>query len=98
MQVIIRAYDGDNMLERRLAVRPCHLENMARVKGRVLCAGGLLDSEGKMKGSVLIMEFDNREDLDAYLASEPYITEHVWNRVETELMNVVLLDGRRIGN
>ena len=48
MQYMIKAYDGKNMLERRLAVRPRHLENMAKVPGKVICAGGLLDGEGKM--------------------------------------------------
>ena len=43
MQYIIRAYDGENMLQRRMEVRPRHLENMAKVNGKVICAGGLLD-------------------------------------------------------
>jgi uncharacterized protein YciI len=43
------------MLEKRLAVRPRHLQNLAQVKGRILCAGGLLDDAGRMKGSVLVV-------------------------------------------
>ena len=46
MQYIIRAYDGENMLNKRMEVRPRHLENMAKVNGKVICAGGLLDEEG----------------------------------------------------
>ena len=76
MQFAIRAYDGENMLEKRMEVRPRHLENMAKVNGKVLCAGGLLDENGKMKGSLLIMDFDSRALLDEYLNSEPYITEN----------------------
>ena len=49
MQYIIRAYDGPNMLETRMAVRPRHLDNMAKVNGKVICAGGLLDEEGSLK-------------------------------------------------
>ena len=30
MQFVITAYDGENMLEKRMSVRPRHLENMAR--------------------------------------------------------------------
>ena len=37
------------------------MENMASVKGKVICAGGLLDDEGKMKGSALIMDFESRD-------------------------------------
>ena len=97
MQFIIRAYDGENMLEKRLAVRSHHLENMSKVDGKVICAGGLLDEAGKMKGSALVMEFDSRENLEKYLASEPYIIEHVWDRVEVENMNVVIVNGEKIG-
>ena len=97
MQYIIKAYDGENMLEERLAVRPRHLENMAKVPGKVICAGGLLDERGNMKGSVLIMEFDGEELLRQYLESEPYIREHVWETVEVEPMNVVIVNGEKIG-
>lgn len=32
MQFVIKAYDGEKMLEKRMAVRPRHLENMAKLK------------------------------------------------------------------
>ena len=96
MQYVITAYDGENKLEERLRVRPQHLENMACLDGRVVCAGGLLDEEGNMKGSVLILDFDSREKLDAYLAGEPYMTEGVWEKVTVERMNVVLVNGEKV--
>ena len=97
MQFIVKAYDGAGMLERRMQVRPRHLENLGRIKGRILCAGGLLDENGRMKGSVLVMEFENRALLEEYLSSEPYLLEHVWEKVEVEPMNVVLLNGEKVG-
>ena len=97
MQFIIKAYDGAGMLEKRMQVRPRHLENLGKIKGRILCAGGLLDENGRMKGSVLVMEFENRTLLDEYLGSEPYLLEHVWEKVEVEPMNVVLLNGEKVG-
>ena len=97
MQYVIRAYDGAGMLERRMAVRPRHLENMNNIKGKVICAGGLLDEAGRMKGSLLILEFAGRELLDEYLAAEPYIREKVWERVEVEPMNVVIVNGEKVG-
>ena len=57
----------------------------------------ICNEEGKMKGSVLIMEFEDRFGLDQYLASEPYITEHVWENVKVEPMNVVILNGKTVG-
>jgi len=92
IQFIVRAYDGKGKLPRRMEVRPRHFENMERMKEHVVCAGGMLDEEGKIIGSLLVMEFETREQLDEYLASEPYVAEQVWERIEVERMNVVILD------
>ena len=96
MQFIITAHDGENMLEKRMAVRPRHLEGMAKLGNHVVCAGGLLDEDGKMKGSVLILDFADRAGLDAYLKNEPYVTEHVWEKIEVESINVVIVNGDKV--
>ncbi len=98
MQFVITAYDGEGMLAKRMEVRPLHLEGMERLKEHLVCAGGLLDDEGKLKGSVLVMEFQNREEVDEYLASEIYVTEHVWEKITVERMNVVYALGERVSN
>ena len=90
VQFVIRAYDGKGMLGKRMEVRPRHLEGMERIRQHVVCAGGLLDDEGKMKGSMLVMEFESRQELDEYLANEPYVLEHVWEKIEVEPINVVI--------
>ena len=90
VQFVIRAYDGKGMLEKRMEVRPRHLEGMERIRQHVVCAGGLLDDEGKMKGSMLVMEFESCQELDEYLANEPYVQEHVWEKIEVEPINVVI--------
>ncbi|MBO7467431.1 MAG: hypothetical protein J6T94_07120 [Bacteroidaceae bacterium] len=95
MQFVITAYDGEGKLAKRMEVRPRHLENMDRLGEHIVCAGGLLDEEGKMKGSVLVVEFENREEVDEYLANEPYVVEQVWEKIEVERMNVVILKGER---
>ena len=90
MQYMIKALDGKDKLAKRMEVRPRHLAGMEKLGDHIICAGGLLDEEGKMKGSVLILDFPSRVDLDAYLAAEPYIVEQVWEKVEVETMNVVI--------
>jgi uncharacterized protein YciI len=69
---------------------------MNKLGKHVICAGGLLDDEGKMKGSVLILDFPDRSALDEYLRKEPYVLEKVWEKVEVEVMNVVLVNGERV--
>ena len=54
MQFMITAYDGSDpdALPRRMRVRPQHLENIMKVKeeSHVVCAGGLTDENGNLKG------------------------------------------------
>ena len=98
MQFVITAYDGEGMLAKRMEVRPLHLEGMERLKDHLVCAGGMLDDAGNLKGSVLVMEFQDREELDEYLANEIYVKEHVWERITVERMNVVYAHGERVSN
>lgn len=91
----MKAYDGPNMLDKRMEVRPRHLEGMKTLGRQIICAGGLLDEEGRMKGSALVMEFPDRAALDAYLANEPYVAAGVWQKIEAEPMNVVLVNGEK---
>ena len=95
MQFLVKAYDGPGMLDKRMEVRPRHLEGMKALGKQIICAGGLLDDEGRMKGSALVMEFENRVALDSYLASAPYVVEGVWQKIDVEVMNVVLVNGER---
>lgn len=92
MQFMIKALDGKDKLEKRLEVRAQHIENIQKVKeyGSVICAGGLLDEEGKMKGSFLILDFESKELFDRYLASEPYIIHKVWEDIQIEICNTVI--------
>ncbi len=95
MQFMIKALDDPNMLGKRMEVRSRHLEGMKALGKRIITAGGLLDEKGGMKGSLLVVEFENRAALDEYLAQEPYVMEGVWQDIEVETMNVVLVDGEK---
>ena len=96
MQFMIKALDGAGMLEKRLEVRPRHLESINQIRDHIICAGGLLNDEGKMKGSCLVLEYPSREELDAYLAQEPYVLANVWEKVEVEVMNVLIVGGEKV--
>ena len=101
MKFMITAYDGTDgdALSRRMNTRPRHLENLAKEmeKGHVICAGGILNDAGKPAGSLLIMDYDSREELDEYLANEPYVLENVWQDIKAEPFNVVILNNEKVG-
>ena len=100
MQYLITAHDGPDMLEKRMEVRPRHLANMEKVKetGSVVCAGGILDGDGRPVGSALVLDFASKDLLDEYLEYEPYIVEKVWESVTVEPMHVVILRDETVGD
>lgn len=84
MQFIVIARDYPDGLERRLAVRQDHIKlgDKLKVEGKQLYGVALLDNDGKMQGSVLIVEYPTRKELDEWLAIEPYVVGKVWEKIE----------------
>ena len=86
MQFLLVAFDGTDpgALERRMKVRPDHLEKIAvlKKKGNFLLGGAILDESEKMIGSMIVYEFPDRSALDVSLENEPYITGGVWQKIE----------------
>jgi uncharacterized protein len=88
MHYLIMAYDAtdEDALKRRLAAREEHLASIGKMKaeGKSLYGAALLDDSGNMIGSMLVVNFPTEDTLRQYLASEPYITGHVWAQVEVK--------------
>ncbi|HZJ56280.1 MAG TPA: YciI family protein [Myxococcaceae bacterium] len=68
---------------RRMQQRPAHLEGVRRMKaeGTFLDGGAMLDDEGRMVGSMVLVEFPSRAEVDAWLARDPYVTGQVWEHI-----------------
>lgn len=85
MQYVVIAYDHkDGGLERRLAVREKHiaLGDKMRAEGNYLMGAALLNEHGQMTGSVMILDFPLKKELDDWLKIEPYVMEKVWDKIE----------------
>jgi len=86
MQFLVTAKDGtdDDAIERRKRVRPTHLEAIAPLveEGHVLVGGAILNDDGDMIGSMLLVEFPDRSGVDAWLERDPYVTGDVWRDID----------------
>jgi hypothetical protein len=86
MHFIVIAYDGtdEKALERRMAVRPEHLQQAEKwhENGRWLYACGILNEKGDLIGSMIVCDFPSREELQReWLDHEPYVLGKVWERI-----------------
>jgi uncharacterized protein YciI len=86
MQFIVIAYDGkdEEAPQRRLAARESHiaLGDKMRDEGSLLYAVAILDDDGGMIGSVMVVQFASTQELEAWLGEEPYVRGDVWKKIE----------------
>jgi uncharacterized protein len=85
-QYVIHAWDGtdEKALERRMAARPAHFDGARKLKaeGHFVLGGAMLNTEGKMIGSTMVLQFESKEQLQQWIDSEPYITGKVWEKID----------------
>ncbi len=88
MQYVLHAYDftDETAPQRRQDVRPAHLEKARQLKenGNFVLGGALLSPSGQMIGSMMIVDFEQESDLDKWLATDPYVTGRVWEKIDVK--------------
>jgi uncharacterized protein YciI len=94
-QYLITAYDytDEGAFERRMQIRPHHLDGVKdmKAKGNYLLGGAMLNEEGKMIGSTMVLQFENEEELEAWKQGEPYITQKIWESVDIKPFKVAVV-------
>lgn len=92
MQFLVTAYDykDEGALERRLAAREEHLAGVGEMfrQKKHLYAAAILDDNKKMIGSVLIVDYPTREELDEWLKVEAYVVGKVWENIDIKPCSV----------
>ena len=59
-------------------------------KGNIITAGALIEND-KMVGSTLFVEFENDDELEAWLENDPYVIGNVWDYENIQIVPVKLL-------
>lgn len=86
MQFLITAYDGDDpeAPARRQAARNAHVQlgNKMISSGNVLFSTAILNDNEDVVGSLRVMQFESRAQLDEWLEAEPYVLQGVWQKID----------------
>jgi len=92
MQFLVIGKDGEDkkVKERRMAAREAHLKlgDEMEVSGERWYGCVILDDDGKMIGSMTVLDFHSEKELQKYLKREPYVVGKVWKTVEVYKCNV----------
>lgn len=80
MKFVILGYDGPEGEAKRKIHRPAHLAHLAPLDAerRVILAGPLTDKAG----SLIVVELDSLEEVQALVQADPYVREGIFERVE----------------
>jgi len=98
MLYAIVATDVENSLEKRLSVRPAHLERLNALKdeGRLILAGPnpAVDSNDPgaagFTGSLIVAEFDSLSAAKAWAEADPFVAAGVYAHVVVKPFKLVL--------
>lgn len=85
MDFLVIAMDGpdEGALDRRMGARDEHIAGIMKLKeqGHFIAGGAILDDDGKMIGSSVIVDFPDRESVEKCIAEDPYTKGNVWQDV-----------------
>ncbi|RKQ95981.1 YciI family protein [Maricaulis maris] len=82
MLFLVHTWDRPGALDVRMANRDAHIAWLKAAGTSVKAAGPWLDDAEQMAGSLLIIEASDRTALDAWLATDPYQSAGLFERVE----------------
>jgi uncharacterized protein YciI len=90
--------DVENSLDKRLGVRPAHVERLVKLQeqGRLVAAGPnpAIDSDDPgpagFSGSIIIAEFDSLKAAQFWADADPYIEAGVYESVTVKPFKMVL--------
>lgn len=84
------AEDKPNYLEKRLEVRPAHLQFWEDNAGSMVLAGPFLDEDGKATGSLMVVTAADQAEAEALVGRDPYALEGVFQSVTVKPWNWVI--------
>ncbi|HAD99637.1 MAG TPA: hypothetical protein DEP16_03340 [Gammaproteobacteria bacterium] len=98
MLYAVISQDIENSLEKRIAVRPAHIErlNILKNEGRLILAGPhpAIDNnepgEAGFTGSLVVAEFDSLADAQAWADADPYLASGAYESVVVKPFKKVL--------
>ena len=98
MLYAVISQDVENSLERRMAVRPAHIErlNILKNEGRLILAGPhpAIDNnepgEAGFTGSLVVAEFDSLADAQTWADADPYLASGAYESVVVKPFKKVL--------
>ena len=90
---VLSCTDNEGTVEKRIATRPAHVARLEQLndEGRLIVAGALpkdpSNPQAGFYGSTIIVEFESREAVEAWVAEEPFLKEGIYSHIDIKSFN-----------
>lgn len=79
---VLHCLDKADSLDLRMATRERHLAWVQGRLGDIKIAGPMFDDEGRMAGSMFILDVADKAAAEAFSAADPYTQAGLWRQVQ----------------
>ncbi len=98
MPYAVIALDKDGGGPLRAELRPEHLVHLERYAGKLLAGGAMLADDGATPvGSLLIIDSEDRAEVEAIVAADPFSKAGLFQSVSIRPWRKVYFDGAKVG-
>jgi hypothetical protein len=88
--------DKPGRLDLRLASRAQHLAYLETYQAKIVSAGGLLDTDGRPSGSLLVIDVADRAEAEGFAEADPYNKAGLFESIVIRPFRQVFRDGERV--
>tara|TARA_B100000686_G_C16730481_1_gene940369 strand:+ start:870 stop:1142 length:273 start_codon:yes stop_codon:yes gene_type:complete len=81
MAYLLICKDKKNSLKKRLSVRNEHLNYIKKFEKKLILAGPILDKTEKSRGSIIVLDFDNLNDVNVFIKNDPYSKIKLFDKI-----------------
>ena len=81
MTYLVTCHDKKDSLNLRLSTREKHLKYLNKFKKQIMLAGPILDENKNPIGTVLILYFDDLEQVNDFLKNDPYTQVKLFKKI-----------------
>lgn len=87
---VLHCLDKPNALQVRMGAREAHLAYVGGKRDILRLGGPMLDADGAMAGSLMIVDVADKAAAEAFSADDPYTKAGLWQRVDITAFKATL--------
>ena len=90
MPYLIKCTDKKNSLKIRLSTREKHIKYLRLISEKLILAGPILDKKSDPIGTILVIDFENIDDVKLFVQNDPYNKVGLFEKIDITKFKKVL--------